>query len=188
VTLFDRQITRLKVLIDDMLSVGQILLERIELHPVPMDLAAVVREEVRRSEPSLETARCSVTLHADEPARGYWDAEKVAHVVKKLLANAMKFGAGAPIEIEVQDRPRTARLVVVDHGIGIEPDALPHIFERFERAVSPAFYGGLGIGLFIVRHLVEALGGTITARSTPHVETRFTVDLPSDLRGPRRTP
>jgi signal transduction histidine kinase len=105
----------------------------------------------------------------------------VAQVVRKLLGNAVKFCAGAPVEVEVDEVAGTARLVVVDHGIGIEAEALPHIFERFERGVSPGFYGGLGIGLYIVQHIVQALGGTVRAESTPRVETRFTVELPKGL-------
>ena len=72
---------------------------------------------------------------------GRWDTDKVAQVVKKLLANALKFGAGAPIEVTVEELEGTARLVVVDHGIGIEPEELPHIFGRFERAVRPGLTG-----------------------------------------------
>jgi signal transduction histidine kinase len=177
-TVFDKQLGRLKALIDDMMSVGQILLGRLELNADLIDLAAIVRDEVQRSAPAFESAGCSVTVRADRPVRGRWDRDKVAQVVEKLLANAIKFGAGAPIEVGVEGLDGTARLVVVDHGTGIEPGALPHIFGRFERAASPSAHGGLGIGLYIVEHLVRALGGTVCAESTPHVETRFTVELP----------
>jgi signal transduction histidine kinase len=103
--------------------------------------------------------------------------------VTNLLSNAVKFGAGKPIALEVEDRGETARLVVIDHGIGIDPEALPRIFEKFERATAAHSYGGLGLGLYLARHMVEALGGAISADSAPGRETRFIVDLPKE--GPR---
>ena len=179
---FDRQVGRLKTLIDDMMSVGQILLGRVENRPTVVDLGELVREEVQRCAASLESAKCAVTILAQERIRGSWDADMLRQVVQKLLANALKFGAGAPIAVEVGGCVNAARLVVTDHGIGIEPEALPHIFGRFERSAPPSLFGGFGIGLYIAEHLVHALGGTVRAESKPHVETRFTVELPTGLR------
>ena len=71
---------------------------------------------------------------------------------------------------------------MTDHGIGIDAQALPQIFEKFERAVSARSYGGLGLGLYLARNLVEALGGTMRAESVPGLETTFTVELL--LQGP----
>lgn len=183
VLVFERQLGRLRTLIDDMMGVGQMLLGRLAVTAAPMDLAALVREEVRRAAPIFESANCALTLHAHQPVRGCWDHPSVAQIVRKLLANALKFGAGAPIEIVVDRIGGSARLVVIDHGIGIEAAMLPHIFQRFERGVSSDLYGGLGIGLYIVQHIVQALGGTVRAESTPCVETRFTVELPTGLAG-----
>jgi predicted ATPase/signal transduction histidine kinase len=180
--LFERQVGRLRSLIDDLMTVGQILLGRLALHSTPTDLAALVCEEMARSTASFERAGCALTLRADRPAHGAWDADKVIQIVRKLVANALKFGAGSPIEVTVEQGEDVARLVVVDHGIGIEADALPHIFGRFERGVSSGLYGGLGIGLYIVQHMVHALGGSIRAESTPRVATTFTVELPTGLR------
>jgi signal transduction histidine kinase len=99
--------------------------------------------------------------------------------VTNLLSNAMKFGAGKPIEITVEEAPAgTGRLVVTDHGIGIPSDRLQSIFERFERACSARAYGGLGLGLYIVRNIVEALGGTVRADSVLGSGATFTVELP----------
>jgi len=78
--------------------------------------------------------------------RGYWDRLRISQVVTNLLANAVKYGAGKPVEVEFGPRGEGARLVVRDHGIGIEPSDQPQIFERFERAVSSRNYGGLGSG------------------------------------------
>jgi signal transduction histidine kinase len=178
--LLARQIARLKSLIDDLLSVGRIDIGRLEMQLAPMDLVALVRDELERSAPVLRKAVCTVTMRADNPVQGCWDYDKVSQVVANLISNAVKFGAGKPIEVAIEKRVDTARLVVVDHGIGIDERALPRIFEKFERAESTRYsYGGLGLGLYIVRNIVEALGGSIQAQSTPNVETRFTVELPT---------
>ena len=95
-----------------------------------------------------------------------------------LISNAIKFGRAKPIEIELGETPDQVTLTVIDHGIGIAPDRLPHIFERFERAVSTAHYGGLGLGLYIAREIVVALGGSIRAESELGVGSTFVVTLP----------
>jgi signal transduction histidine kinase len=105
---------------------------------------------------------------------------RIEQVVSNLLANALKYGDGKPIEVRVTRSDGWARLIVHDHGIGIGPDDLDRIFERFERAVSPRHYGGLGLGLYIARQIVEAHGGSISAHSEPGVGSTFTVALPTD--------
>jgi predicted ATPase/signal transduction histidine kinase len=179
--LFERQVAKLTSLIDDMMSIGRILVGRLEIHRAPVDLAALVRDEVERSAPAFARARCAVTVRAEHPVVGNWDGPKLGQVVANLLTNATKFGAGKPIEIAVDGAGSAARLTVVDHGIGIDAKALPHIFEKFERAASSHSYGGLGLGLFIVRNIVEAMGGRVRAESVPNVETRFSVELPADV-------
>ena len=100
--------------------------------------------------------------------RGYWDRLRVSQVVTNLLSNAVKYGAGKPVEVELgRAADRAPSSSVRDHGIGIDPADQPQIFERFERAVSSRNYGGLGLGLYIVKRIVEAHGGTIRVDSTP---------------------
>ena len=101
------------------------------------------------------------------------------------LLDSTRFGAGRPIEVTVTQDGDTARLVVQDHGIGIPADRLPRIFERFERGVSVREYGGLGLGLYIVREIVRAMGGTIRVESIVDVGSTFTVELPRTGAGPR---
>jgi predicted ATPase/signal transduction histidine kinase len=176
--LFERQVDRLSNLIEEMLSAARLLVGRLEMHAAPMDLSALVRDEVKRAAPQLARAECALTLNADAPICGCWDRDKLAQVISILLANAIKFGVGKPIEVSVCALAGVARLEVIDHGIGIDVHSLPHIFDRFERAVSSRSYGGLGLGLYVARHIVDALGGTVRAESMPKVETRFVVDLP----------
>jgi signal transduction histidine kinase len=92
----------------------------------------------------------------------------------------MKYGAAKPIEVAVRQRLNMAVLTVRDHGIGIKPEDRERIFGRFERAVSTSQYPGLGLGLWITRQIVEAMGGTISVENEPDVEgSIFTVELPA---------
>jgi len=120
---------------------------------------------------------------------GSWIAIAVqSGVAAALLAapvppNALKFGAGKPVEVFVFGAQGNATLVVRDHGIGIDPAEQARIFDRFERAVSTRHYGGLGLGLYVSRRIVEAHGGTIRVASRPGDGATFTVELPRSLAG-----
>ena len=108
-----------------------------------------------------------------------------------LVSNAIKFGPGKPVEVTVTVEDEVGIVEVTDHGIGIKPEDQVRIFERFERAVSMRHFGGLGLGLWIVRQIVEALGGTISVESQPGDGSRFTVKLPmrpADATWPRHGP
>jgi signal transduction histidine kinase len=177
--LIERQIRRLARLVGELLEVSRIEGGRLKLEREQIDLAAVVHEVVQRFEADLMQAGCALTLSAALPVMGCWDRSKLEQIVTNVLSNAIKFGAGKPIEITVDKAPdNTGRLFVSDHGIGISPESLPRIFERFERAVSARAYGGLGLGLYIVRSLVQALGGTVRAESLLGSGSTFTVELP----------
>jgi signal transduction histidine kinase len=99
-------------------------------------------------------------------------------VMTNLIANAIKYGASKPIEVVIQRGARKALVTVRDQGIGIEADKLPRLFGRFERAASARSYGGLGLGLYITRQIVEAHGGTIRVASEEGVGSVFTIELP----------
>jgi signal transduction histidine kinase len=174
----ERQIGRLTRLVDELLEASRIQAGRLTLHLERLDLVAVVQEAAQRFEAELARVGCTLSLSADRAVTGFWDHSKLDQIVTNILSNAIKFGAGHAIEILVEEAPPgIGRLVVTDHGIGIPPERLPYIFERFERAVSSREYGGLGLGLYIVRSIVEALGGTIRAESVPDSGSTFTVEL-----------
>ena len=181
----DRQTRRLKGLIEELLSVSRIQSGHMAIELAEVDLSALTREVAATFADQLARANCVLSLRAEAPVVGRWDRSQLERVVANLLSNAIKFGAGKPIALSVEAAVGIAqlgRLTIEDHGIGIPPDRLPHIFDRFERAVSAREFGGLGLGLYIVREIIQQLGGTVTVYSVVGVGSTFTVELP--LAGP----
>ncbi|WP_164021392.1 ATP-binding protein [Pyxidicoccus trucidator] len=172
------QTRRLTNLVDGLLDVSRISAGRLELNPEPMDLALLLRDIRAAFEAECTRAGCDLRLHAPAAVVGPWDRLRLEQVVTHLLANALKYGAGRPIHLRVEELHGSALLTVEDHGIGIDPEALPRLFGKFERAVSERHYGGLGLGLYISRQIVAAHGGTIRVESQPGQGARFEVMLP----------
>jgi signal transduction histidine kinase len=177
-----RQVARLTRLVDDLLDVSQIGAGRLRLRLERMDLVALVGEVQMRLEAQLAQSQCTLEISAHGPVVGMWDHSRLDQVLVNLLSNAMKYGPGEAIEIEVFATDTAARLCVRDHGIGIAPEDQARIFDRFERAVSDRLYMGLGMGLWIVRKIVAAHGGSIRVESRPGIGATFIVELP--LRRP----
>jgi signal transduction histidine kinase len=185
IDLAERQTRKLTKLIGELLSVSRIRADRLDLLLEEVDMASVVRDVVERLGSEIARTRCALTVDVSRLVVGRWDRTRLEQVVTNLLSNATRFGAGRPIEVTVTQEGDTGRLVVQDHGIGIPADRLPRIFERFERGVSVREYGGLGLGLYIVREIVRAMGGTIRVESVVGVGSTFTVELPRAGAGPR---
>jgi signal transduction histidine kinase len=177
-----RQGTRLAKLIDDLLDVSRIEAGHLRLDLSDVDLCALVDEVVGRLQGDLERTRCSVKVHGDGPVVGKWDRSRIDQVVTHLLSNAIKFGAGTPIDVFLDRKQGVARLSIRDHGIGIEPAEHDRIFGRCERAASERHYGGLGLGLYLCRGIVEQHAGSIRCESEPGAGSSFTIELP--LGGP----
>jgi PAS domain S-box-containing protein len=176
------QIDKLAALIGSLLDVTRIMSGRLLLDPLETDLAALVRDVLERDGELLRDAQCELRLEADAPVVGRFDRLRIDQTLTNLVSNAVKFGAGKPIRIAVERAGDRARLIVEDQGIGIAVADQGRIFQRFERAVSTRSFGGFGLGLWIVREVVEAHGGTVTVDSAPGRGARFTVELP--LQGP----
>ena len=184
VVLARRQVERLSKLVSNLLDVSRITSEQIQLRIVDVDLAAITREVLDQFAAEMARAGCPTELDASRPVMGRWDPLRIEQVIANLLSNACKYGAGKPIRVEVGMAGKLARLSVKDHGIGIAPADRERIFERFERAASARHYGGLGLGLYITRQVVEAHGGTIRVASNAGAGSTFSVELP--LEAPRR--
>ena len=187
VTTSERQVERLTALINSLLDISRITSGRLDLDLEPVDLTAVVRDAAARFREDLARAGCALEIRTDGPCVGEWDRVRLEQVVTNLLSNAAKYGASRPIEITVWGDEAGARLSVRDQGIGIPPEHQARIFERFERAVSDRHYGGLGLGLWIVRQIVEGLGGSIRVESAAGEGSTFTVLLPKARRKRRTT-
>ncbi|NTX05512.1 GAF domain-containing protein [Myxococcus sp. CA040A] len=174
----DRQVKRQTRLIHELLDVSRISAGRLELSLEPLDLVMLVREVVERFEPELERTGTRLELQLAPEAAGLWDKLRIDQVLTNLVSNAMKYGRGNPVLVVMTTGEATVRLEVRDGGIGIGEEHLSRLFHRFERAVSERNYGGFGLGLWISRQIVEAMGGHITVRSELGVGSTFSVELP----------
>jgi signal transduction histidine kinase len=172
------QVGRLNGLVEELILVAQLDLGSVGLHPAPVDLVALAREHIEAQARNIARSGSEVRLRGEAPVIGQWDVSALGRVIDKLLSNAIRFGGGRPIDVTISRQDGKARLVVHDHGIGIPPDRLTAVFDRFERGVSERNYPGLGLGLFIARALLQAMGGTIVASSSPIEGTTFTAELP----------
>lgn len=176
----ERQVQKLSRLIGELLDVTWIESGRLALELEEVELGALVREVLEQFALDLGRANCRVSLRASRAVVGRWDRSRLEQVVTNLLSNAIKFGRGHPIEIVVDAEAGAARLSIEDHGIGIRPEQQQRIFERFGRAVSAHHYGGLGLGLYISRRIIEAHHGSIHLQSQPGHGSKFTVEVPCE--------
>ncbi len=174
----DRIIGKLSMLINELLDISRITSGSMRLTLEPVDLASVAQEVASRFEAQATHSRSALRLDIRGPLVGRWDRLRLEQVVTNLLSNALKYGAGSPVHLETSASHSHARLTVRDGGIGIAPEALSRIFGRFERAVSERHYGGLGLGLYITRQIIQAHGGTIHVDSRQGQGATFTVELP----------
>jgi signal transduction histidine kinase len=182
----DRQAQRLVRLSDALLDVSRITAGRIELTREPGDLAALVRDVADAFRDEAHESESVLRVEAKVPVPCTFDAGRMEQVLSNLLSNAIKYGGGQPVRIAARLDGGRARIDVEDRGIGIASEDHERIFGRFERAVPKARYGGLGLGLWIARRLVEAHGGTIRVRSALGEGSTFVVELPAES-GPCRT-
>ena len=173
-----RQIDRLTQLIEGLLSVSRIQGGRLHLDIEEVDLAELVRDVAERFDEEVRRNGSELRLDLGGDAIGRWDRLRLDQAVTNLISNAIKYGDRRPIDVAVEADDRHVILRVRDRGIGIASADTSRIFERFERAVSPRHYGGLGLGLYITRAIVEAHGGTIAVDSDPGGGSVFTVRLP----------
>lgn len=134
----------------------------IALDPRPVDLAEIAAEVVASAERETVAAGIALRLHAPAPVVGRWDRGRVLQVLGSLVANAIQHGGGAPIDVTVGERGDVAHVVVRDHGPGIAPELAPRLFDRLDRVTPRPPGGGMGLGLWMVRQLCAAMGGTIT--------------------------
>jgi signal transduction histidine kinase len=173
-----RQMRRLAKLVNDLLDVSRGPGGKRELQREETDLAILVHDVAERFAAEAAASGSPITLHAAERAVAWVDRFQIDQVITNLLSNAIRYGGGSPIDVCLEPKASTICLTVRDRGIGIAPEHLSLVFDRFERVAVSQNYGGLGLGLYITRQIVEAHGGHISVESTPDTGTIFAVELP----------
>jgi signal transduction histidine kinase len=173
-----RQSRRLTRLVNRMLDASLAERRAPPIYPEEVDLVALIREVV--DELAANKTRPPIELALPPTALGRWDGDRLQQVIGNLLDNALKYGRGLPVRITltVDAAAGQAIVTVIDQGIGIDPELLPHLFEPYERGTSSRDYGGLGLGLFVSRQIVAAHGGTLEVRSQKGIGSQFEVRLP----------
>jgi PAS domain S-box-containing protein len=189
--IMERQTNHLARLVDDLLEVSRITQGKIELRTEPIELAAVIRNAVETSRPLIDAGRHQLAIAVPtEPVALVADGTRLSQVVSNLLNNAAKYTpSGGQIWLNAEVEGDQVVIRVRDNGMGIAPELLPRVFEKFAQLDNPEFrsQGGLGIGLTLSETLVQLHGGTITAHSAGAGQgSEFVVRLPLPARSQRK--
>jgi signal transduction histidine kinase len=174
------QCGRLEKLINNLLDVSRADARVPVLQHESFDMSELVADATERFAEELARVGCQVTVDAREPVVGCWDRMRLEQAVTNLLQNAARYAPGSPVHIRVQSEGPWVRIVVRDGGPGISEKDHERIFERFAQAGSEQFAGGFGLGLWIVKQVVEAHAGSVTLASRPGAGATFTLMLPCD--------
>ncbi|MGZ3857732.1 MAG: PAS domain-containing sensor histidine kinase, partial [Bacteriovorax sp.] len=167
-------------LVNELFDITHIRAGKLEIEKLEMELTSKVSEVISRMSENSKRSGSTIELFAPHLISGNWDPTRIDQIITNLLSNAIKYGEGKPIEIRVTARPEKnmAKIEVQDHGKGISPELHSKIFKQFERVNIDKDISGLDLGLFIVKQLVEAHGGTVILESSPGEGSLFTIELP----------
>ncbi len=179
----ERNVASLSELIDDLVDVSRVVSGKFRLDVRPIDLTPVIRAAVESQRPASDAKQIRLQLVLDERAGTIsGDSERLQQVMGNLLSNAIKFTPkGGSVHVTLGRAESHVEMGVSDTGMGIEASFLPHVFEPFQQAMDGSMrrHGGLGLGLSIVRHIVELHGGEVSAESDGTGKgSTFTVKLP----------
>ncbi|MES3038795.1 MAG: ATP-binding protein [Bdellovibrionota bacterium] len=177
------QVAILSKLVDQLLDVSRISSGKIKLDLEPTDLVACVRDIAGLFREQLAEQNIPLIISHPKELTGNWDRLRIEQIVMNLVNNAIKYGAGKAVNIEIFKEGEVAVLKVRDNGIGIPKSDQHRIFGRFERAVSANSFSGLGLGLYITHEIVEIHQGKISVQSDLGQGAEFRVELP--IAGPK---
>ena len=173
-----RHVGRLHGLVAQLLDVSQLSRGNLVLHRERVDARSLVADIIDRYNEQARRAGSEIAFEDGMSVIGLWDRGRLDQVITNVIGNALKYGAGKPVHVRVARANDACRISVRDHGVGIPLAAQDRIFGRFERAMSDGNYGGLGLGLWISRQIVDALHGQITFHSEAGGGTTFDITLP----------
>jgi signal transduction histidine kinase len=176
--IIEREDRKLAQFVDELLDLGRVRAGTFQFTLEEVDLEEVVREVVSRFSAELAQSGSSVFITTQGRLVGQWDRSRLGQVVNNLLSNAIKFGLGKPIDIAITANEAWATLRVRDRGAGIPREMQQQIFEPFHREQSVRNYGGMGLGLYIVRTIVDGLGGRLRVESEPEAGSTLVIELP----------
>jgi PAS domain S-box-containing protein len=170
-------------IVEELLDISRITSGKLEFNRAATDLASLVGNAIEVVRPAADALDIGLRSVLEQPRQSVWcDPERIQQVIWNLLSNAIKFTcSGGTIEVRLENRSKGVRIIIKDTGIGITREFLPHVFEKFRQADNFATrtHGGLGLGLSVVRYIVERHGGTVRAESQGTGQgATFVVDLP----------
>lgn len=177
-----RQAARLDALVDGLIDVSRLGEGALRLDLAPVDAEQVVRGVVERFAPAAARQGSELRVSA-EPARLRGDRARLEQALGHLLSNALRHGAGRPVDVSLEASDERVRVAVADRGPGVDPDDEERIFGRFERASSWRHHGGLGLGLFLTRRIADAHGGTVRVEPGHRRGSVFVLELPREGPG-----
>jgi len=164
--------------VDRLLDVSQLASGRLQIELEQGDLGEVVKEVAGRFSEDASHAKCELRLSVASGISTQLDKFRLDEAFGNVISNAIKYGAGKPVEVELKAKGGKAILVVEDRGIGIPTEDLSRIFGRFERTTISRNYGGLGLGLYIAKQVIEQHDGSIRAESRSGGGARIVIELP----------
>lgn len=169
----------LSTLVTVLMDLASLQAGRMDIRRSEADLVALVRRVVERTRVARPNSP-EILVEARDEVRGAWDSLRLEQVIANLLSNAIKYGAGKPVTVTVWKEGSVARITIRDQGIGICHESLDRIFQPFERATAARRSDSHGLGLYVVRRIVEAHGGRISVQSEPGRGSCFLVEIPVD--------
>jgi len=177
VAMLTSNLQRLMSTVSRIVDVADLRRGKLQLEPTSVDLVAVIEEVCRELEHAAATAGAALIITARGPVVGQWDRARVKQIASNLVTNAIRHGCGGGVELSVRGAANLAELEIRDHGPGLDGSALPWLFDCFDQ-VAPGRARGLGIGLWVVKTLCTAMGGSVAAENCSDGGARFCVVLP----------
>lgn len=175
----ERQLDRLSRLVNEMLDLSRINLGKLTIEKNPTALSELITDIVERMQGHMDAAACKVCLQIEQGIHGNFDSYRLEQVLSNLLSNAARYARGKSVVVALHaENADWVNLSVIDEGIGVRKEDQERIFQRFERAATIDEGSGLGLGLFVVKQIVEAHGGTVSLESEFGKGSKFIVRLP----------